>query len=238
MTDQTPDTPDATTGQELEQSRPPRPEERRFADKHGSWGRQGGPADTSGYDGLLRRIEEPATAVRPYGGWFDEVVDVLNELVPGAVTRVVTQGGELTLEIAGPLLAETAKALRDDPRLRFEGCMSVSGVHYPDHAGHELHVVYSLQSYTHRRRIRLEAMASDENPHLPSVVATYPAADWHERETWDMFGVIFDGHPALTRILMPDDWYGHPQRKDYPLGGIPVEYKGATIAPPDERRSY
>ena len=67
---------------------------------------------------------------------------------------------------------------------------------------------------------------------------TYPTADWHERETWDFFGIVFDGHPALTRILMPDDWPGHPQRKDYPLGGIPVEYKGATIPPPDQRRSY
>ena len=62
--------------------------------------------------------------------------------------------------------------------------------------------------------------------------------DWHERETWDLFGIVFDGHPALTRILMPDDWPGHPQRKDYPLGGIPVEYKGADIPPPDQRRSY
>ncbi|MEZ7851754.1 MAG: NADH-quinone oxidoreductase subunit C, partial [Candidatus Nanopelagicales bacterium] len=74
--------------------------------------------------------------------------------------------------------------------------------------------------------------------HLPSLVALYPSVDWHERETWDFFGVIFDGHPALTRIQMPDDWVGHPQRKDYPLGGIPVEYKGASIPAPDHRRSY
>jgi NADH-quinone oxidoreductase subunit C len=101
-----------------------------------------------------------------------------------------------------------------------------------------LHVVYHLLSMTYRRRIRLEVVLDIEDPHLPSVVEVYPTADWHERETWDMFGVIFDGHPALTRILMPDDWEGHPQRKDYPLGGIPVEYKGAEIPPPDQRRAY
>ena len=67
----------------------------------------------------------------------------------------------------------------------------------------------------------------DADPHIPVVVSVYPTNDWHERETYDFFGIVFDGHPALTRILMPDDWPGHPQRKDYPLGGIPVEYKGA-----------
>jgi NADH-quinone oxidoreductase subunit C len=91
---------------------------------------------------------------------------------------------------------------------------------------------------THNRRIRLEVTCPDEDPHIPSVVAVYPTNDWHERETYDFFGIIFDGHPSLTRIQMPDDWPGHPQRKDYPLGGIPVEYKGATIPPPDQRRSY
>jgi NADH-quinone oxidoreductase subunit C len=98
--------------------------------------------------------------------------------------------------------------------------------------------VYELTSMTHNRRIRLEVAAPDDDPHVPSVVAVWPTADFQERETWDMFGVIFDGHPALTRIMMPDDWPGHPQRKDYPLGGIAVEYKGATIPPPDERRQY
>jgi NADH-quinone oxidoreductase subunit C len=78
----------------------------------------------------------------------------------------------------------------------------------------------------------------DADPHVPSTTDVYPTNDWHERETWDFFGIVFDGHPALARIAMPDDWVGHPQRKDYPLGGIPVEYKGATIPPADERRSY
>jgi NADH-quinone oxidoreductase subunit C len=128
--------------------------------------------------------------------------------------------------------------LRDDEDLRFEFCASVSGVHYPDDAGRELHAVYHLLSMTHNRRIRLEVTCPDADPRVPSLVSIYPTADWHERETWDMFGIVFDGHPAMTRILMPDDWPGHPQRKDYPLGGIPVEYKGGSVPPPDQRRSY
>ena len=104
--------------------------------------------------------------------------------------------------------------------------------------GRELHAVYHFTSMTHNRRIRVEVSVPDADPHLPSLCPVYPAVDWHEREAFDMFGLVFDGHPALTRILMPDDWPGHPQRKDYPLGGIPVEYKGASIPPPDQRRSY
>jgi NADH-quinone oxidoreductase subunit C len=135
-------------------------------------------------------------------------------------------------------LPEVAAKFRDDPALRFELCTGVSGVHYPEDTGRELHAVYHLLSMTHNRRIRLEVTCPDADPHIPSVVAVYPTNDWHERETYDFFGIIFDGHPALTRIEMPDDWPGHPQRKDYPLGGIPVEYKGGTIPPPDQRRSY
>ena len=101
----------------------------------------------------------------------------------------------------------------------------MSGVHYPDDTGRELHAVYHLLSITHNRRVRLEVTAPDADPHIPSLVGVYPTNDWHERETYDLFGIVFDGHPALTRIQMPDDWKGHPQRKDYPLGGIPVEYQ-------------
>jgi NADH-quinone oxidoreductase subunit C len=153
------------------------------------------------------------------------------------VTKVVVDRGELTLHVAREHVRGLARVLRDDPALRFELLSSVSGV---DYLGWEnrLHAVYHFTSMTYRRRVRLETAVTVEDPHVPSVTPVYPTADWQERETYDMYGIIFDGHPALTRILMPDDWDGFPQRKDYPLGGIPVEYKGATIPPPDERRAY
>jgi NADH-quinone oxidoreductase subunit C len=144
----------------------------------------------------------------------------------------------LTLEVVREQLPTVAQVLRDEPDLRFELCLGVSGVHYPDDSGRELHAVYPLMSITHNRRIRVEVATPDADPHIPSLFSVYPTVDWHERETYDFFGIIFDGHPALTRIEMPDDWVGHPQRKDYPLGGIPVEYHGAEIPPPDQRRAY
>jgi len=200
-----------------------------------------GTGDTSGYGGLTRAIEFPPAATPPFGDWWDSVYARIGELVSNysdVITKVVVHRGEITFHVAREHLRTLVRHLRDDAHLRFEFCSGVSGVHYPAESGCELHAVYHLQSMTHNRRIRLEVSAPDDDPHIPSVVPTYPTADWHERETYDMFGIIFDGHPALTRILMPDDWPGHPQRKDYPLGGIPVEYKGATIAPPDQRRSY
>ena len=201
--------------------------------------------DTSGYGGLQIRQAPPASSQRPYGSYFDEVADALGGAIEAsglnfgtAVERVLVANGELTLHVRREHLVEVARQLRDDPRLAFQLCLGVSGVHYPSLAGSELHAVYHLLSITHNRRLRVEVAAPDADPHIPSVVSVYPTCDWHERETWDFFGIIFDGHPALTRIEMPDDWKGHPQRKDYPLGGIPVEYRGATVPPPDERRSY
>lgn len=197
-------------------------------------------SDTSGFGGLVPRPVLELTADRPYGGWFDETVDALEAAWPGFannVLRVVIYRDEITLHVKAAAIAEIAKILRDDVNLKFELLSSVSGVDYPAQVD-RLHAVYHFTSMTYRRRIRVEAAVSVENPHLPSVCAIYPTADFQEREAWDMFGIIFDGHPGLTRILMPDDWEGHPQRKDYPLGGIPVEYKGASIPPPDERRAY
>src|SRR4051794_4612534 len=213
-----------------------------------------GSGDTSGFGGLVR--VEPGGAIalhsteRPYGGYFDEVTDALIEAVgqatyDAAVARVLVDRGEITYFVHREYVLPLVQALRDDDALRFELCSSVSGVASLDGGGPavppgrpRLHVVSPLTSMTSRRRIRLDVAVTAEDPHVPSVTGIYPTADWHERETFDMFGIVFDGHPSLTRILMPDDWDGVPQRKDYPLGGVPVEYKGAMIPPPDTRRAY
>jgi NADH-quinone oxidoreductase subunit C len=204
-----------------------------------------GSGDTSGYGGLQVRRPPRLATPRPYGSYFDDVADALTGSLAAAgtsfgevVETVVVGSGDLTFYVQREHLLAVAARLRDDPALAFELCLGVSGVHYPAETGQELHAVYHLLSITHNRRLRLEVTAPDADPHVPSLVSLYPTCDFHERETWDFFGLIFDGHPALTRIEMPDDWRGHPQRKDYPLGGIPVEYRGATIPPPDERRAY
>jgi NADH-quinone oxidoreductase subunit C len=204
--------------------------------RRGMW--SDGPGDTSGYGRIARVIEPPLATESPMGSWYDAAAGRLTSLVSDAIVKAVVDRGELTFYIRRENVTEVFRELRDDAHLRFEVMSGVSGVHYPEATGEELHVVYHLLSMTHNRRLRVETTAPDSDPHVPSVTPIYPAADWHERETWDMFGIVFDGHPALTRILMPDDWVGHPQRKDYPLGGIPVEYKGAVVAPPDERRTY
>lgn len=215
-----------------------------IAVRHGLFGPEGS-GDTSGFGGLVAPVALPGATPRPYGGHFDEVIDDLVAALAArgiaerdAIEKVVISHGELVIYVPRTHLPLVAATLRDEPSLRFELCLGVSGVHYPGELGRELHAVYPLRSITHNRRVRLETSAPDDDPRIPSLTRVYPTNDWHERETFDFFGIVFEGHPSLTRIEMPDDWDGHPQRKDYPLGGIPVEYKGARVSPPDQRRSY
>ncbi len=241
-----PSTPDMGVGSEVTPASEARRAER---DSIGMFG-VSGTGDTSGFGGLVRRFAPVESSPRPFGGYFDELVDALTTalaaagVAPDAIMRVVVDRGELTLYIRAEVLLTVVQQLRDSPALRFELCSSVSGVDYfdpdapPETALQRLHAVYHLTSMTYRRRLRLEVAVDAQHPRVPSVTSVYPTADWQEREAYDMFGIVFDGHPALTRILMPDDWDGHPQRKDYPLGGVPVEYKGAQIPPPDNRRAY
>ena len=85
-------------------------------------------------------------------------------------------------------------------------------------------IVYQLRNMETLEQLRVRAFVDGDPPHIDSAADIFPPADWDERETYDMFGVVFEGHPDLTRILMPDDWVGHPLRRDYPVGGEPVEF--------------
>ncbi|MBL7496064.1 NADH-quinone oxidoreductase subunit C [Frankia sp. CNm7] len=202
-----------------------------------------GSGDTSGFGGLVAPPPVLTSSERPFGDeQADTVYDALERAFPGleeAIERVVFDRGELTLHVRREHLLAVARTLRDDPALRFELLSSLSGADYlDDPSGRRLHSVVHLASLTYRRRIRVEVSVSAEDPVMPSLTPVWPTADWHERETYDFFGIIYEGHHALTRIMMPDDWEGYPQRKDYPLGGIPVDYKGAQVPPPEKRRSY
>ena len=126
------------------------------------------------------------------------------------------------------------KSLVDDG---FTMCVDLTGVDYLEHMGRPLpegiaaerfEVVVNLLDLHARRRIRLRVQVPESAPTLPSLFDLYPGSEAMERETFDMFGISFDGHPDLTRILMPEDWVGHPLRKDYDVGAIPVQFKGAN----------
>lgn len=205
--------------------------------RRGMW--SAGTGDTSGYSHIQRKLAFPEPSERPYGSYFDEVADrVLARTDAITEQNIVVEYDVMTFVIDKTQVLDLAQLLRDDPDLRFEVCLSNVGLSFPEEHGAELHSVWSLLSFTYNRRVSLHVSCSLDDPHMPSLTPVYPMADFHERETWDMFGIVFDGHPALTRILMPDDWQGHPQRKDYPLEGIPVEFKGALVSPVNERRRY
>jgi len=124
--------------------------------------------------------------------------------------------GETTLHIAADKIIEIGRALRDE--FQFNMLVDETAVDYWPQESPHFHVVYQLYSLPHNLSLRLRAGLDGNAPHLPTLESIYPNANWYEREVWDMFGIRFDGHSDLRRILMPNDWEGHPLRKDYPLG--------------------
>ena len=116
---------------------------------------------------------------------------------------------------------EVAEHLRRDPALTLDWLQCHSGVDYV--ADNRMCCVHDLWSFDHRHTFAVKVFCPRDNPHMPSVAHLWPAADWHEREAYDMFGIVFDGHPDLRRILCADDWEGFPLRKDYVF---PREYHG------------
>jgi NADH-quinone oxidoreductase subunit C len=143
------------------------------------------------------------------------IIDTLTPLVPGAALEAGASIDFPTIYVPDEHLVATCRALRDTPSLRFNTIIEITAADYLPRAP-RFEVVYHLLSVPHRRRVRLKVRA-DEHGSVPTVQGVWPGAGWPEREVWDMFGIIFDGHPDLRRLLMPEDWEGHPARKDYPV---------------------
>jgi NADH-quinone oxidoreductase subunit C len=141
----------------------------------------------------------------------------LQAAVPGAATHISYWVGDWTIIVAAAQILDVARHLRDDSGAAFDLCSDVTASDWPSRA-ERFDVIYCLYSTRHRRRVRVKARVAEHQP-IASVTSVWPAANWLEREVFDMFGVNFTGHPDRRRILMPDDWQGHPQRKDYPLEG-------------------
>jgi NADH-quinone oxidoreductase subunit C len=143
------------------------------------------------------------------------IIDSLTSVVPDAAFEVGKSVDFATIYVPADRLVDTCRALRDTPSLAFDLLIEVTAVDFLPRAP-RYEVVYHLVSLPNRARLRLKVRVPDGGA-VPTVQGVWPAAGWPEREVWDMFGIFFDGHPDLRRLLMPEDWEGHPQRKDYPV---------------------
>jgi NADH-quinone oxidoreductase subunit C len=141
----------------------------------------------------------------------------LQQGLPGAVDALSYYLGDWTAIVPASRLIDVAAHLRDAPGARFDFCSDVTASDWPPRPK-RFDVIYCLYSTTLRHRVRLKVQVGDGES-VATVTGVWPSANWLEREVFDLFGIRFDGHPDLRRILMPDDWQGHPQRKDYPLEG-------------------
>jgi NADH-quinone oxidoreductase subunit C len=142
----------------------------------------------------------------------------LQGAVPGSVTALSYYLGDWTIIAPAARIVDVCRHLHDADDARFDYLSDLTATDWPPRTEARFDVVYCLYSTTQRHRVRVKVKVSEHDP-LASVTGIWPAANWLEREVWDMFGVNFTGHPDRRRILMPEDWQGHPQRKDYPLEG-------------------
>ena len=152
------------------------------------------------------------------------VIESLIPLVPGAAFEAGASVDFATVYVPAEHIVATCAALRD--HLKFEVLVEVTAADYLPQAP-RYEVVYHLLSVSSRRRLRLKVRVTADGT-VPTVQPVYPGAGWLEREVWDMFGIVFDGHNDLRRLLMPEDWEGHPQRKDYP---VQIQKTAQTYAP-------
>jgi NADH-quinone oxidoreductase subunit C len=151
------------------------------------------------------------------------LAEAVKAAVPGAILDTRIAVGELTLSVERSRILDAVKFLRDDPAWRFRILIDICGVDYPDRV-ERFEVVYHLLSVHNNLRVRLKT-ATDSSSTVPSIIGLFPAANWYEREAYDLYGILFEGHPDLRRLLTDYGFRGHPLRKDFPLTGfVEVRY--------------
>lgn len=148
-----------------------------------------------------------------------QIADRIKEKFPEAVLSVSEYRGQASVVINREGILDVCRWLHDDPDMKMNHLRDVCGVDWLGKKETRFEVVYHLYSIEHRHMIRLKAPVPEDDTRIQSVTSVWKGAEWHERECYDMFGIRFEGNPDLRRVLMPEDWEGHPLRKDYPLEG-------------------
>jgi NADH-quinone oxidoreductase subunit C len=151
-----------------------------------------------------------------------QIAKMVEEKFAGQVLSTMSHAGQVGILVRKEVIRDICLYLRDEPSLKMDHLADLTAVDYskyPGDTGPRFEVVYNLISTSYRHRIRIKARVPEEDPRIDSVCSIWQTANWHERETFDLMGVKFDGHPDLRRILLPEDWEGHPLRKEYPLKG-------------------
>lgn len=156
--------------------------------------------------------------------YYQGLLEKLNTRFGDAISGSSVQFGEANIVVDKEKLLEVATALRDEADFAFEECVDVSGVDYSEYGdgiweGPRFAVSYHLLSVKHNHRLRMKVFADDDMPVVDSVIRIWSSVNWYEREAFDLFGIVFDGHPDLRRILTDYGFIGHPFRKDFPLNG-------------------
>jgi NADH-quinone oxidoreductase subunit C len=168
---------------------------------------------------LENTLPEPATPDLAQPSTPSLLVTALQREYPDWVTEIMEALGEVTAVVPALHIVEVCTALKTGPESKFDFLADLCGVDRGVEEEPRFEVNYHLFSTTIHHRLRLKVVVNESNVHVPTVTGVWRTANWHERETFDLFGIIFDGHPDLRRILLPEDWQGHALRKDFPLRG-------------------
>ena len=161
---------------------------------------------------------QTSTTTEP-GAMLSQLMAVLKQDHPEWVGEVIEAFGEVTVMVPREYIVEVCSFLKTSPNSRFDFLADLCGVDRGVEEEPRFEVNYHLFSTITFQRLRLKVVVTEQDVHVPTVTGVWRTANWHERETYDLMGIIFDGHPDLRRILLPDDWQGHALRKDFPLRG-------------------